>query len=165
VAGGAAGIAAAFNTPLGGVMFAIEELSRTPEQRSSGLLMAAIVLAGLMAVSINGNATYFGLIHATGIDASLIVPGLMVAVASGGGRPVFALADCVAQWPAARLVHPPAGAQAGAVCRRLRPGVAALGIYRAAPCLAAVQTTPARWWRAASMRRACSSSSNLSPPG
>jgi len=83
VAGGAAGIAAAFNTPLGGVMFAIEELSRTPEQRSSGLLMAAIVLAGLMAVSINGNATYFGWIHATGIDASLIVPGLIVTLASG----------------------------------------------------------------------------------
>src|SRR5450830_2031654 len=70
VAGGAAGIAAAFNTPLGGIMFAIEELSRTPEQRRSGLLMAAIVLAGLMGVSVNGNATYFGLIYATGIDAA-----------------------------------------------------------------------------------------------
>ncbi|NYE60283.1 H+/Cl- antiporter ClcA [Duganella sp. 1224] len=83
VAGGAAGIAAAFNTPLGGIMFAIEELSRTPEQRRSGLLMAAIVLAGLMGVSINGNGTYFGLIHATGIDTALIVPGLIVALASG----------------------------------------------------------------------------------
>ncbi|MRW91980.1 chloride channel protein [Duganella sp. FT80W] len=83
VAGGAAGIAAAFNTPLGGVMFAIEELSRTPEQRSSGLLMGAIVLAGLMAVSINGNATYFGLIPASVIDTTLIVPGLMVALLSG----------------------------------------------------------------------------------
>jgi len=39
VAGGAAGVAAAFNTPLGGVMFAIEELSRRPEQRGSGLLI------------------------------------------------------------------------------------------------------------------------------
>ncbi|MYM35182.1 chloride channel protein [Duganella sp. FT94W] len=83
VAGGAAGIAAAFNTPLGGIMFAIEELSRTPEQRRSGLLMAAIVLAGLIGVSINGNGTYFGLIRATGIDAGLIVPGLIVALASG----------------------------------------------------------------------------------
>jgi H+/Cl- antiporter ClcA len=83
VAGGAAGIAAAFNTPLGGIMFAIEELSRTPEQRRSGLLMAAIVLAGLMGVSVNGNATYFGLIRATGIDTALIVPGLIVALASG----------------------------------------------------------------------------------
>ncbi|MFS2136987.1 chloride channel protein [Duganella sp. Dugasp56] len=83
VAGGAAGIAAAFNTPLAGVMFAIEELSRTPEQRSSGLLMAAIVLAGLMAVSVNGNATYFGIIHAAGIDLSLLLPGLLVALLSG----------------------------------------------------------------------------------
>ncbi|MRX07731.1 chloride channel protein [Pseudoduganella sp. FT25W] len=83
VAGGAAGIAAAFNTPLAGIMFAIEELSRTPEQRSSGLLMSAIVLAGLMAVSVYGNATYFGIIHASGIDLSLLLPGLLVAVASG----------------------------------------------------------------------------------
>ncbi|MYM70821.1 chloride channel protein [Duganella sp. FT109W] len=84
VAGGAAGIAAAFNTPLAGIMFAIEELSRTPEQRSSGLLMSAIVLAGLMAVSVYGNATYFGIIHASGIDLSLLLPGLLVAVVSGG---------------------------------------------------------------------------------
>ena len=83
VAGGAAGIAAAFNTPLAGIMFAIEELSRTPEQRSSGLLMSAIVLAGLMAVSVYGNATYFGIIHANGIDLSLLLPGLLVAVTSG----------------------------------------------------------------------------------
>jgi H+/Cl- antiporter ClcA len=89
VAGGAAGIAAAFNTPLAGIMFAIEELSRTPEQRSSGLLMSAIVLAGLMAVSVYGNATYFGIIHASGIDLSLLLPGLLVAVISGGLGGVF----------------------------------------------------------------------------
>jgi H+/Cl- antiporter ClcA len=83
VAGGAAGIAAAFNTPLAGVMFAIEELSRTPEQRSSGLLMAAIVLAGLIAVSVNGNATYFGIIHGTGIEWPLLLPGLLVTLGSG----------------------------------------------------------------------------------
>lgn len=83
VAGGAAGIAAAFNTPLAGIMFAIEELSRTPEQRSSGLLMASIVLAGLVAVAIYGNATYFGIIHASGVDVSLLLPGLLVAVISG----------------------------------------------------------------------------------
>ena len=63
IAGGAAGIAAAFNTPLGGVMFAIEELSRRPEQRSNGLVLAAIVLSGLMAVSVYGNSTYFGVIR------------------------------------------------------------------------------------------------------
>jgi H+/Cl- antiporter ClcA len=83
VVGGAAGIAAAFNTPLAGVMFAIEELSRSPEQRSSGLLMLGIVLSGLLAVSINGNATYFGVIHVVEIGRSLILPGLLVALGSG----------------------------------------------------------------------------------
>ena len=83
VAGGAAGIAAAFNTPLGGVMFAIEELSRRPEQRSSGLIIAAIVLAGLVAVSIFGNGTYFGVIQVPALDLSLLGPGVLVAL--GGG--------------------------------------------------------------------------------
>lgn len=90
VAGGAAGIAAAFNTPLAGVMFAIEELSRTPEQRNSGLIVAGIVLAGLIAVSILGNATYFGVIHVSGIGMSLAIPGLLVALTSGVAGGLFA---------------------------------------------------------------------------
>jgi H+/Cl- antiporter ClcA len=83
VAGGAAGIAAAFNTPLGGVMFAIEELARHPERRSSGLIIAAIVLAGLVAVSAHGNGVYFGVIHAPAPGLSLLLPGLMLAVLAG----------------------------------------------------------------------------------
>jgi len=90
MAGGAAGIAAAFNTPLGGVMFAIEELSRKPEQRSSGLLLAAIVLSGLMAVSIYGNATYFGVIRIENLSTALLLPGLAVAVLSGLAGGLFA---------------------------------------------------------------------------
>jgi H+/Cl- antiporter ClcA len=83
VAGGAAGIAAAFNTPLAGVMFAIEELARSPERRSSGLIIAAIVLAGLIAVSVHGNGTYFGVIHAPAIGFDLFLPGLALAVLAG----------------------------------------------------------------------------------
>jgi H+/Cl- antiporter ClcA len=83
VAGGAAGIAAAFNTPLGGVMFAIEELARSPERRSSGLIIAAIVLAGLVAVSAHGNGTYFGVIHAPAPGMALLLPGLLLAVLAG----------------------------------------------------------------------------------
>jgi H+/Cl- antiporter ClcA len=89
VAGGAAGIAAAFNTPLAGVMFAIEELSRTPEQRNSGLIVTAIALAGIIAVSINGNSTYFGMIHAVGIDLPLLFPALLVALFSGLSGGIF----------------------------------------------------------------------------
>ena len=83
MAGGAAGIAAAFNTPLGGIMFAIEELSRRPEQRSNGLLLAAIVLSGLMAVSVYGNATYFGRIRVDAFSLDLLWPGLLLAVLCG----------------------------------------------------------------------------------
>ena len=86
IAGGAAGIAAAFNTPLGGIMFAIEELSRRPEQRSNGLMMAAIVLGGLMSVSVYGNTSYFGIVGAIRVDRldlHMLLPGLLVAVACG----------------------------------------------------------------------------------
>ena len=89
VAGGAAGIAAAFNTPLAGVMFAIEELARGPEQRSSGLIIAAIVMAGVIAVSVHGNGTYFGIIHAAAIDTDLLLPGLLVALATGAAGGLF----------------------------------------------------------------------------
>lgn len=90
MAGGAAGIAAAFNTPLGGVMFAIEELWRRREPRSSALLISAIVLAGLMAVSVYGNSTYFGVIRVPELGWSLFWPGLSVAVACGLAGGLFA---------------------------------------------------------------------------
>lgn len=83
VAGGAAGIAATFNTPLGGVMFAIEELIRKPEHRNHGLTMAAIVLAGLMGVSAYGNSSYFGVIHVTGFGWNVLAPGVLVSVGCG----------------------------------------------------------------------------------
>lgn len=83
VAGGAAGIAAAFNTPLGGIMFAIEELSRRPEHRSSGLLIAAIVLAGLIGMSVFGNASYFGQISVRSFGWSAMWPSLLIALSTG----------------------------------------------------------------------------------
>jgi len=60
LAGGAAGIAAAFNTPLAGVVFAIEELSRSFEERTSGTIYSAVIVAGVTSVALVGNYTYFG---------------------------------------------------------------------------------------------------------
>lgn len=60
VAGGAAGVAAAFNTPLAGIAFAIEELSRSFEQRTNGLVLSAVIFSGLAAQAILGDYTYFG---------------------------------------------------------------------------------------------------------
>ncbi len=64
LAGGAAGIAAAFNTPLAGIVFAIEELSRTFEQRFSGLVLTAVVIGGMVTLGLMGPYSYFGEIGA-----------------------------------------------------------------------------------------------------
>jgi H+/Cl- antiporter ClcA len=60
LAGGAAGIAAAFNTPLAGVVFAIEELSRSFEQRTSGTVLTAVIIAGIATLALTGGGSYFG---------------------------------------------------------------------------------------------------------
>lgn len=64
IAGGAAGVAAAFNTPLAGLLFAIEELASAYEQRVTLLVLAAIVIAGMVAQSVQGDYVYFGVISA-----------------------------------------------------------------------------------------------------
>jgi H+/Cl- antiporter ClcA len=60
LAGGAAGVAAAFNTPIAGVVFAIEELSHSFESRASGTVLTAVILAGITTLALAGNYTYFG---------------------------------------------------------------------------------------------------------
>jgi H+/Cl- antiporter ClcA len=60
LAGGAAGVAAAFNAPLAGIVFGIEELGRSFEERASGLTLTSVVLAGMVAIALAGDYSYFG---------------------------------------------------------------------------------------------------------
>lgn len=60
LAGSAAGVAAAFNTPLAGIVFAIEEMGRAFEHRNAGLVLIAVILAGLASLGLVGNYSYFG---------------------------------------------------------------------------------------------------------
>ena len=63
LAGSAAGIAAAFNTPLAGIVFAIEEMGRTYEARTNGIVLAAVIISGLAALGFSGSYHYFGSIR------------------------------------------------------------------------------------------------------
>ncbi len=61
IAGGAAGFAAAFNTPLAGIVFAFEHLSRSLEQKTNGLILITVILSGMTAMALHGNQPYFSI--------------------------------------------------------------------------------------------------------
>ncbi|HVV61972.1 MAG TPA: chloride channel protein [Pseudolabrys sp.] len=87
LAGAAAGVAAAFNTPLAGIVFGIEEMSRTFEARTSGLVIGTVIAAGLTSLAVLGDYTYFGTSTAVlrnGLDW-LAIPVCGVAGGLAGG--------------------------------------------------------------------------------
>ena len=116
IAGAAAGVAAAFNTPLAGVAFAIEELAAAYEQRMTLLVMTAVLIAGLISLGLAGDYLYFGLVGQTlSLPATLLLAplagvaggvsgalfsGAMLWFARGGGhrlsgdRPIVFAAAC-----------------------------------------------------------------------
>lgn len=87
IAGGAAGVSAAFNTPLAGVAFAIEELASAYEQRVAVLVMAAVMIAGFVSLGIAGDYVYFGAMRQTlALRSTLIVvPVMGIAGGLAGG--------------------------------------------------------------------------------
>lgn len=110
LAGAAAGLAAAFNTPLAGIVFAIEEMARAYEQRTSGLVVVAVIIAGVAAIACLGNYEYFG--HAkTSLElrngwlpvlATGLIGGLMGGVFS---RVIIAGSVIIARMHTLKTVH------------------------------------------------------------
>jgi len=112
LAGAAAGVAAAFNTPLAGIVFGIEEMSRAFETRTSGLIIAAVIAAGLTSLAMMGNYAYFGTspVSLTSGVGWLAIPVCGVVGGAAGGlfsRAVIAMARGFAN-PAGRAIkrHP-----------------------------------------------------------
>ncbi len=106
LAGAAAGLAAAFNTPLAGVVFAIEELTRSFVARNSGTLITAIIFSGVVALGLQGNYLYFGRIQAIGQFHLALVPVVIGASAICGvvGGVFCWLLLNIPRWMPARLV-------------------------------------------------------------
>lgn len=60
ISGGAAGLAAAFNTPLGGVVFAIEEIAKTHISFIRTSVFQAVIISGIISQAVMGNYLYIG---------------------------------------------------------------------------------------------------------
>jgi H+/Cl- antiporter ClcA len=65
LAGAAASVAAAFNAPLAGIVFAIEEIGHTFEQKASSTMLLMVIVAGLTSMSVEGSYNYFGITSVT----------------------------------------------------------------------------------------------------
>ncbi len=103
IAGGAAGVAAAFNTPLAGIAFAIEELAVAYEQRVALLVMGAVMIAGLTAQGIAGEYVYFGQLDGDVHLSTVLIAAPLAGVAGGmlGGlfsRTLLALRGPGGRW-------------------------------------------------------------------
>lgn len=83
LAGSAAGIAAAFNTPLAGVVFAIEEMNRSAMPRTNAVILSAVIIAGAASVLLLGPYTYFGEAQSTAALPDDL--GLVLACGLAGG--------------------------------------------------------------------------------
>lgn len=106
LAGAAAGLSGAFNTPLAGIVFAIEELARSFDTRTNGTLITAIVFSGLVSLALAGNYLYFGQISTPEmLPLSFAVPVIFAAVLCGVGGGCFnRLLLHQARWIPARLL-------------------------------------------------------------
>jgi len=107
IAGGAAGVAAAFNTPVAGVVFAIEELSAAFEQKVAGLVMLGVVTAGLASLWLDGDYVYFGAMTQSLGLAATIGASLAAGVCGGIAGGLFArlLVACILPTPGGILAR------------------------------------------------------------
>ena len=81
--GAAAGLAAAFNTPLGGIVFAVEELAKTHISFFKTALFTAVIIAGLTAQGLLGPYLYLGYPEIGNVSAYLIFFVILVSCISG----------------------------------------------------------------------------------
>lgn len=83
VTGAAAGLAAAFNTPLGGIVFAIEELTKTHFSYYKTAIFSSVIIAGLSAQALLGPYLYLGYPKINGLTAFIFLGVALVAMISG----------------------------------------------------------------------------------
>lgn len=100
IAGAASGLAAAFNTPLGGIIFAMEELAKLHIRHYKSPLFLAVIIAGLTAQGFGGSYLYLGY-PKTGFEGWTMVAGMVLVPMVCG---YFASRMCVVMLQIMRLM-------------------------------------------------------------
>ncbi len=85
IVGAAAGLASAFNTPLGGIVFAFEELVKTSRTKSSLFKITGVAISGIVSVTLLSNYSYFGRVNRNLLFYSdkILVAAFIIGIASG----------------------------------------------------------------------------------
>lgn len=89
-AGAAGGLAAAFNAPLAGVIFAIEELGRSIQLRWERQILIGVLAAGFILVAIDGNNPYFSNIYIHNLPGNILLWVLACGLVCGMAGGLFA---------------------------------------------------------------------------
>jgi H+/Cl- antiporter ClcA len=84
IAGAAAGVAAAFNTPIAGIAFALEEIADGMFGPFRQIVMLAVIIAGVIAQGLSGNYLYFGQPANLKVPVLLLLPEALVIGILGG---------------------------------------------------------------------------------
>jgi H+/Cl- antiporter ClcA len=81
--GAAAGLSAAFNTPLGGLVFAVEEITKTHIGYFRTALFTAVIIAGLTAQALLGPYLYLGYPDVSNLSPYIFFAVILVAIIAG----------------------------------------------------------------------------------
>ena len=89
--GAGVGVAAAFNAPIGGMVFAVEEYVKKISPKIATILVGATLIAVFVSNSILGNTPYMGSVNPSDLHhhISIIVWGILIGVLCGIGGAVF----------------------------------------------------------------------------
>lgn len=84
IAGGAAGVAAAFNTPLAGIVFVLEELAQQHFHQFKTVVISAVIISGMIAQWLWGRYLFLGFPKLAAVGPMSVVYAAIVGSLCGG---------------------------------------------------------------------------------